>query len=413
MIVRRRLVPRALVAAVAALGLLAASHRRWQAQPRRGGSQWGTCANADAAAAGWQCATFKAPKDYGNPGAGSTQDRRHAAAREDQAHRIGALFVNYGGPGGDAVATTQAIGADLFGAVNDHFDIVAFDPRGTGESYARDRLQGEPGDAGPLLGAVHDAREPRRQGADRQGQGLHQALRRAQQGDPAVRVDRQRGARHGRHPRRDGRQEAQLLRLLVRHVPRRDLHEPLPRQLPRDGARRPGRRQRLHQQARGRPARAVGRLRARARPVLPGLRAGPVVLPVRRRRPVGGLRRARRPGQRARRSRPTASPTIRGRSTATTSSSARSSRCTPSSNWPVLAQALSEAAAGDGTLLRFLADAFWGNNSTARSIPAPTATSRSARSSSATRRDVDRSSTPATTRGACSTHFWSTPATPS
>ena len=30
--------------------------------------------------------------------------------------------------------TTQAIGVDLFGAVNDRFDLVAFDPRGIGES---------------------------------------------------------------------------------------------------------------------------------------------------------------------------------------------------------------------------------------------------------------------------------------
>ena len=54
-----------------------------------------------------------------------------------KAHRTGALFINYGGPGGDAVATTQAIGADLFGAVNDHFDLVAFDPRGVGETRRR------------------------------------------------------------------------------------------------------------------------------------------------------------------------------------------------------------------------------------------------------------------------------------
>ena len=43
----------------------------------------------------------------------------------------------------------------------------------------------------------------------------------------------------------------------------------------------------------------IGGLRARARPLLPGLRGLPGVLPVRRHRSVGGLRRARRPGQHA------------------------------------------------------------------------------------------------------------------
>jgi pimeloyl-ACP methyl ester carboxylesterase len=44
------------------------------------------------------------------------------------------LFVNFGGPGGDAVDTIHAIGAGLFGAVNDHFDIVGVDPRGVTET---------------------------------------------------------------------------------------------------------------------------------------------------------------------------------------------------------------------------------------------------------------------------------------
>ena len=154
---------------------------------------------------------------------------------------------------------------------------------------AVDRLQGQPGDRRHLLEAVHDAREPRRRCAAREGQGVHPALRLAQQGHPALRLDRQRRARHGRHPGGDGRQEAELLRLLVRHLPRRDLREPVPGQLPVDGARRPGRRQRVHQQSERGPARAVGRVRGGARPVLPGLRRVPVVLPVRR-QPTRGRR---------------------------------------------------------------------------------------------------------------------------
>ena len=50
--------------------------------------------------AGWDCATFKAPRhSYGRPGAGRA-DRGDAPAGADQANRIGSLFVNHGGPGG-------------------------------------------------------------------------------------------------------------------------------------------------------------------------------------------------------------------------------------------------------------------------------------------------------------------------
>jgi pimeloyl-ACP methyl ester carboxylesterase len=133
MTVRRRLVPRALVAAVAALGLLVAVAPAFAGAPSKG-LEWGVCADPDAAAAGWQCATYKAPLDYDRPGAGSTKIAVTRLPASDQKNRVGSLFINYGGPGGDAVATTQAIGSDLFGAVNDRFDLVAFDPRGTGEN---------------------------------------------------------------------------------------------------------------------------------------------------------------------------------------------------------------------------------------------------------------------------------------
>jgi pimeloyl-ACP methyl ester carboxylesterase len=131
--VRRRLVPRAVVAAVAAFGLLVASAPA-MAGAHTSGLVWGPCANADATAAGWQCATFKAPRDYSDPSAGFVKIAVTRLPAQDQAHRVGALFINYGGPGGTAVDTTQAIGSDLFGAVNDHFDLVAFDPRGVGQS---------------------------------------------------------------------------------------------------------------------------------------------------------------------------------------------------------------------------------------------------------------------------------------
>jgi pimeloyl-ACP methyl ester carboxylesterase len=52
----------------------------------------------------------------------------------DPANRIGSLFVNPGGPGGELVGYLQDAGAGLFADLNARFDIVAFAPRGVGPS---------------------------------------------------------------------------------------------------------------------------------------------------------------------------------------------------------------------------------------------------------------------------------------
>jgi pimeloyl-ACP methyl ester carboxylesterase len=83
---------------------------------------------------GYQCATLEVPRDYGHPKGPSFKLAIIRLPAQDQAHRIGSLFVNFGGPGGTAVDTIHAIGGDLFGAVNDRFDIVGVDPRGVGQT---------------------------------------------------------------------------------------------------------------------------------------------------------------------------------------------------------------------------------------------------------------------------------------
>ncbi len=89
---------------------------------------------------GLECATLPVPLDHTEPD-GPTIDlalvRRPA---DDPDQRIGALFVNPGGPGGSAIELVRngvkEDGAPAqFGAeLRDHFDIVGFDPRGVGES---------------------------------------------------------------------------------------------------------------------------------------------------------------------------------------------------------------------------------------------------------------------------------------
>ena len=82
----------------------------------------------------YQCATLSAPLDWDNPGGGTISLRiavYHGAAGNSR----GLLFYNLGGPGGAAVKSlsyqvTQSLGKKLVS----NYDIVALDPRGTGES---------------------------------------------------------------------------------------------------------------------------------------------------------------------------------------------------------------------------------------------------------------------------------------
>jgi pimeloyl-ACP methyl ester carboxylesterase len=113
--------------AAAALGLSATAA---EARSTDGGHgiDWGACANVK----DWQCATVTVPKVYGDRDAGTFDLAVTRLPATDQAHKIGPLFINYGGPGGTAVDITQAIGERLFAPFRERFDLIAFDPRGTG-----------------------------------------------------------------------------------------------------------------------------------------------------------------------------------------------------------------------------------------------------------------------------------------
>jgi pimeloyl-ACP methyl ester carboxylesterase len=121
---RRALVVSALVAALAASPSGASARRssvptlKWRACPK---------------AAGFQCASARVPKDYAFPEKGKIRLALTRLPATDRQHRIGSVFVNFGGPGGTAVDTLQASKA-RFGSLNDRFDIVGFDPRGVGQS---------------------------------------------------------------------------------------------------------------------------------------------------------------------------------------------------------------------------------------------------------------------------------------
>ncbi len=93
---------------------------------------------ADCGAAGAQCATATVPKDYDNPHAGTLDIQVAKSPATDPENRIGSLFFNLGGPGAFAAPYVQAFGADFFPVLNERFDLVGVDPRGTGISDGLD-----------------------------------------------------------------------------------------------------------------------------------------------------------------------------------------------------------------------------------------------------------------------------------
>lgn len=82
----------------------------------------------------FQCGRLQVPLDYGKPDGRKVSIPVTRIRAKQPKRRIGTLFVNYGGPGGDAVETTQEFGVKVFKTYRRRFDIVAFDPRGTGGS---------------------------------------------------------------------------------------------------------------------------------------------------------------------------------------------------------------------------------------------------------------------------------------
>src|SRR3954470_19424340 len=72
-------------------------------QPPRLG--WQPCGTA----AGGACTTVQVPRDYRQPRAGTFQLMVAKSPATDPAHRIGTLFVNFGGPGALSADTFEAL----------------------------------------------------------------------------------------------------------------------------------------------------------------------------------------------------------------------------------------------------------------------------------------------------------------
>ena len=313
--------------------------------PTRAGQalEWSACGDIE-------CATLEVPVDHADP-AGPTLDLA-LGRRRAKGDRIGTLLVNPGGPGAAGIPLVQDAESYFSNALLDRFDIVAWDPRGSGDSTAIDcgnkldyffDTDKSPDDPAEVAANVAAARKLANACEERSARAA---------AAPVVECDRR---RHGRDPRRARRGEAHVSRLLLRHLPRRALRRSLSH--PRAGA-RPRRRARSVARLRGRHARPGGRLRQRAERVPRQLRAHQVR--IRWQRSAPRLRPPDRPDRRgavARRGRRRA----RARSGPAKPISASRARSTRERRAGASSRTRSSAPArGDGTTLLQLSDAYTG-----------------------------------------------------
>jgi pimeloyl-ACP methyl ester carboxylesterase len=96
--------------------------------------EWSACEG------GKECATLTVPIDYREPGAGTIDLALLRAPAEDPGARVGSLVVNPGGPGAPGTETAKDADAYFGDPLRESFDIVGFDPRGTGSSAPVDCL---------------------------------------------------------------------------------------------------------------------------------------------------------------------------------------------------------------------------------------------------------------------------------
>ncbi|WP_328332371.1 alpha/beta hydrolase [Kribbella sp. NBC_00382] len=96
---------------------------------------WSACKPGSAV----QCGYLSVPLDWSKPGGAKTQIYVARVPAKDQAHKLGSLTFNPGGPGGAGASIfAEGLADEVFPDYRDRYDLVSFDPRGTGLSTALD-----------------------------------------------------------------------------------------------------------------------------------------------------------------------------------------------------------------------------------------------------------------------------------
>ncbi|MCT9930429.1 alpha/beta fold hydrolase [Planotetraspora sp. A-T 1434] len=81
-----------------------------------------------------ECAKLTVPLDYAEPHGETIQVALIRVRATDQAHRLGSLVFNFGGPGASGIDAFTGGVAAQFAKLGTRYDLVSFDPRGVGRS---------------------------------------------------------------------------------------------------------------------------------------------------------------------------------------------------------------------------------------------------------------------------------------
>jgi pimeloyl-ACP methyl ester carboxylesterase len=105
------------------------------------GAATGAAANTSTGLSAWkscgkhlECALLRVPVDYAQPEGPQVDIAVARIPATDPKHRLGSLVFNFGGPGDAGTTTLPGFARDVPAAVRARYDLVSFDPRGTGRS---------------------------------------------------------------------------------------------------------------------------------------------------------------------------------------------------------------------------------------------------------------------------------------
>lgn len=97
---------------------------------------WEVCGSLD-------CATLTVPVDYADPGGETIELALNRRPADDLGNRLGALAVNPGGPGAPGTGYVEQSALAFRAPLLERYDLVGFDPRGTGASAPVDCVSDE------------------------------------------------------------------------------------------------------------------------------------------------------------------------------------------------------------------------------------------------------------------------------